>query len=81
MRYCQRRDDIYELIAKNIKEKRNNKKMTQAQLAEKSGYSHVTIRKIEAYNINKHISLETLCNIAEALEVEVSDLLKNNREI
>ena len=41
-----KRYDIYEIIAKNIKFYRKSKNMTQAQLAEKTEYSHEFIRRI-----------------------------------
>ena len=71
-----RRDDIYELVAKNIKNERKKKNMKQAELAQKSGYSHVTIRKIESNNTKKYFSIDTICNIANALEIEISALFK-----
>ena len=77
MRYKKRRDDIYEIISRNIKKERIKRKMTQAQLAEKSGYSHVTIRKIEAINIKKYFSIDTISNIADALNIDISNLFKN----
>ena len=77
MRYKKRRDDIYEIISRNIRKERIKRKMTQAQLAEKSGYSHVTIRKIEAINIKKYFSIDTISNIADALNIDISNLFKN----
>lgn len=74
MRYKNRRDDIYEIIANNIKIERRKKNITQAELAYLSGYSHVMIRKIESINSSKYFSIDTLCNIADALDVEVSSL-------
>lgn len=71
-----RRDDVYEIVSNNIKKTRINKKMTQAELAIKSGYSHVTIRKIESINIKKYFSIDTVSNIADALDVEVYVLFK-----
>lgn len=76
MRYNKRRDDVYELISKNIRNERKRKNMTQAQLAEKSGYSHVTIRKIESLNTKKYFSIDTVSNIADALNIEISNLFK-----
>ena len=38
--------DVYELIAKNIKYYRKSRNMTQAELAEKTEYSHEFIRRI-----------------------------------
>ena len=71
-----RRDDVYEIVSNNIKKTRLNKKMTQEELAIKSGYSHVTIRKIESINIKKYFSIDTVSNIADALDVEVYVLFK-----
>lgn len=71
-----RRDDIYELVAECIKNERKKKKMTQAELAQKSGYSHVTIRKIESNNTKKYFSVDTICNIADALDIEIAELFK-----
>ena len=50
--------DIYELIAKNIKHYRKERKMTQAELAEKTEYSHEFIRRIEAPNSKKNLLFE-----------------------
>lgn len=63
--------DIYELIAKNIKHYRKEKKMTQAELAEKTEYSHEFIRRIEAPNSKKNFSLDAVNNIANALEIDI----------
>ena len=45
-----RNDDIYELIAANIKKYRKEAQITQAELAERASYSHEFIRRIEAPN-------------------------------
>ncbi len=71
------RDDIYKLVAYNIKEIRKSKNLTQAQLAQRAGYSHVTIRKIEAKSTKKYFSVEAVFNIALALDVDVGCLFKN----
>lgn len=63
--------DVYELIAKNIKYYRKEKKMTQAELAEKTEYSHEFIRRIEAPNSKKNFSLEAVSNIASALDIDI----------
>lgn len=64
--------DVYELIAKNIKFYRKEKKMTQAELAEKTEYSHEFIRRIEAPNSKKNFSLEAVSNIADALDIDLA---------
>lgn len=73
--------DIYEIVAKNIKFYRKNKKMTQAQLAEKTEYSHEFIRRIEAPNSKKNFSIDAVSNIANALEIDIELLFeKKDRE-
>lgn len=68
--------DIYEIVAKNIKYYRKSKNMTQAQLAEKTEYSHEFIRRIEAPNSKKNFSLDTVSNIANALDIEIELLFE-----
>ena len=73
--------DIYEVIARNIKFYRKNKNMTQAQLAEKTEYSHEFIRRIEAPNSKKNFSIDAVSNIANALEIDIELLFeKKDRE-
>ena len=72
-----KRDDVYEIISSNIKKIRQEKNLTQAQLAKKAGYSHVTIRKIESSKTKKYFSIDARSNIADALELEISSLFKN----
>ena len=71
--------DVYELIAKNIKYYRKSRNMTQAELAEKTEYSHEFIRRIEAPNSRKNFSLDTVSNIARALDIDI-ELLFEKRE-
>ena len=49
--------------------------MSQEQLAEKAGMSRSHLSSIEAPNIVRPFSLEILYNIADALNVEASDLI------
>jgi len=73
--------DIYEIVAKNIKFYRKSKNMTQAQLAEKTEYSHEFIRRIEAPNSKKNFSLDAVSNIATALEIDIElQFEKKDRE-
>ena len=71
-----RNEDAYEIIAANIKAYRKEAKLTQAELAEKTHYSHEFIRRIEAPNSKKYFSLDTITQIAKALEINVGELLK-----
>ena len=70
------RDSIYMVVAKNIKYYRKIKKMTQAELAEKTEYSHEFIRRIEAPNSKKNFSLDAVSNIAEALDIDIELLFE-----
>lgn len=73
--------DIYEIVAKNIKFYRKSKNMTQAQLAEKTEYSHEFIRRIEAPNSKKNFSIDAVSNIANALDIDIELLFeKKDRE-
>lgn len=45
---CLKNDNIYDVIRHNIKLYRQEKKMTQAELAEKANLSHDYIRQIES---------------------------------
>lgn len=55
---------------------RKRKGFTQEQLAEKVGISRQHMGAIEAPNMVRAISLDTLFNIATALEIEPYILLK-----
>ena len=48
--------------------------MTQSQLAEALGFSRTHISNIEAPNIKTSLSLDSLLDIAEALDIPVRDL-------
>ena len=71
-----RNDDIYDIIAANIKVHRKLAKITQAELADRTNYSHEFIRRIEAPNGKKYFSLDTLVQIANGLDVKTEELLK-----
>ena len=71
--------DVYELIAKNIKYYRKSRNMTQAELAEKTEYSHGFIRRIETPNNKKNFSIDAVSNIANALDIDI-ELLFEKRE-
>ena len=74
---CHRRDDdIYEIVSANIKAYRKKANITQAELADRTHYSHEFIRRIEAPNAKKYFSLYTLVQIAKALDIKVEELLK-----
>ena len=66
--------NIYLIISKNIKKYRKLKNLTQKQLADKSGYSYAYIRRIEGSNCIKNFSIQTIYNIAFALDIDVKNL-------
>lgn len=71
-----RNEDVYEISAANIKRLRKEAKMTQAELADKTNYSHEFIRRIEAPNGKKYFSLDALAQIAKGLNVKLEELVK-----
>ena len=69
-----RNDDVYDVIGINIKNSRKNANLTQAELADLTSYSHEFIRRIEAPNAKKYFSIDTLVQIAKALDIKMEDL-------
>lgn len=67
-------NERYIRIGLNIALYRKMKKMTQIQLAERVGISRTHMGNIEAPNIVKPISLKLAFDIADALEIPVSQL-------
>lgn len=65
----------YKKLGLNIAYYRKLKGLTQLQLAEAINVSRTHISNIEAPNMPMRISLETLFDIASALDVPVSFLL------
>ena len=70
-------NEIYELIAKNIKHQRKMKGITQQELAKMTGYSYAYIRRIEGENCSKNFSILTVYNICEALDIEISSIFQD----
>ena len=62
-------NEIYRRIGLKISYYRKMKGMTQEQLAEKIDKNLAFIGAVEAPNVNRTVSLDTLFDIAEALEV------------
>ena len=69
-----RNDDSYEIISKNIKINRKKAGLTQAELADLAGFSHEFIRRIEAPHAKKYFSVDTLVQIAKALDIKIEVL-------
>ena len=72
--------DIYKAIAKNLKRRRKQLRITQKKLAEMTGYSYAYIRRIEGPNCPKHFSVLTLYNICVALGIDISTIF-NDKDI
>ena len=72
------KNDIYKIIAKNLKKQRQLKNITQKELALKTGYSYAYIRRIEGPNCPKNFSLLTLYNICLALDIDLSSLFNED---
>lgn len=60
-------------MGNKIREYRKKKKMTQAELAQKSGVSRVTISQLEA-GIERNTSSKTLLSIVKALNSTVDEI-------
>lgn len=61
--------DLYQQIGLKISYYRKRRGLTQEQLAERVGKSAAYIGHVEAPNIRKAVSLDTLFDIAEVLDV------------
>lgn len=68
--------DLYFVIGKNIKYYREQRHMTQAQLAEKAKISISYLSKIEAAGCFKSLSISVLNQIANVLDVEISNFFE-----
>ena len=73
------RKQEYKMIGLNISYYRKLKGITQLQLAEQINISKTHMSNIEAPNMPTSISLDTLFDIADTLEVPVASLLDFNR--
>ena len=74
-----KRKQEYKMIGLYIAYYRKLKGITQLQLAEQVNISRTHMSNIEAPNMPTSISLDTLFDIADSLEVPVANLLDFNR--
>lgn len=65
-------NNIYDVISSNIKKYRKEQGITQQKLADLCCFSPEFIRSIEAPNVKKSFSLESVFIIAEALDMRLS---------
>ena len=75
----EKRRQEYKMIGLNIAYYRKLKGLTQLQLAEKVNISRTHMSNIESPNMPTSISLETLFDIADALEIPITNLMYFNR--
>ena len=75
MRIETQRTQQYKMIGLNIAYYRKLKGYTQLQLAELVNISRTHMSNIEAPNVPTSISLETLLDVADALDIPVTNLL------
>ncbi len=71
----EKHEQEYKKIGLNIAYYRKLRKLSQIQLAEAVGISRTHISNIEAPNMPTSLSLETLMDIADALEIPAELLL------
>ena len=68
--------ELYKTISQNIKNYREQNNLTQLQLAEKAQISISYLSKIEASSCSKSFSISTLNQIANALNICITDFFK-----
>ena len=72
--------DIYDKVASNIKKYRMASGISQQVVADRAGYSHEYIRRIEAPNCKKYFTIEAVYLIAKALNIDVYKLFDFKKE-
>ncbi len=68
--------DLYNVIGTNIKKYREQAKLTQVQLAERSQISISYLSKIEAAGCKKSLSISVLNQIANVLNIQITEFFK-----
>ena len=69
-------DEFFRKIGRNIAKYRVAQGYTQEAFANKVGISYSYFTQIEAPNVVARMSLEVLLDIADALEIDVIELIK-----
>ena len=68
---------IYKRIAKNIKDIRTSKKISQEQMALSMGFTTATFyTNAESLKRDKHFNLEHIIKISKILNIDIQELLK-----
>ncbi len=68
-----RKSSIYEIVSINIKKYRKLKGITTKELANRTGYSHAYIRRLEG-KCKKTFTILTIAVIANALDIDIKCL-------
>lgn len=71
--------ELYRVIGSNIKYYREYAKLTQPQLAEAAQISISYLSKIEASGCDKSISISVLNQIANILNVEITEFFRKDK--
>lgn len=71
-KYIHTDEHYYEIVRKNIKKYRLEKKYSQQNLADVAGITRQYITDIENRNRNKHVTIAILGRIADALQVDIT---------
>lgn len=71
--------ELYRIIGSNIKRHRENAKLTQPQLADAVQISISYLSKIEASGCDKSISISVLNQIANKLNVDITEFFKEEQ--
>lgn len=72
------KDNVYDVIRKNIKRYRKLNNMTQEVFAEQMGLSYDYIRQVESNKSGKHFSINSIQTAADVLGVKVYQLFKDD---
>lgn len=72
--------NIYDVVAGNIKKYRAATGITQQDLADRTGYTHEYIRRIESPNRRGGFTIESVHIISKALDIPISLLFETKKE-
>ena len=74
-------ENFYKIIGKNVKNVRQNKNITQMQLANAIGHNSVGhIAKAELNKYGKHFSIENLYKISKIINVPISTFFEETNQ-
>jgi len=75
------KDNVYEVIRKNLRYYRKLKGMTQAEFAEAMNLSHDYVRQVESKKSNKNFSISTLQIAAQVLDIKIYQFFEDKEDI